>query len=205
MPCIAAIASAAAASRTSRSLVLVPAGAALRRRAACRGASAPPRSRSSARSPSLGVLASRRCSPVQRRRGATSSRRPQLARPRSGISWHVGVDGISLCFVAADRDHRSRSPSSARRSGANRSPSRPGCCSSRPACLGSFVSLDVLLVLLVLRADVGAGVLPDRGVGPRAARRYAAMKFFVYTFARLGVPLRRDPGARRLPRQPDAA
>ena len=50
------------------------------------------------------------------------------------------------------------------------------------ACIGSFLSLDLLLFFLFFEPTLVPGVLPHRRLGPRAPRATRPTKFFLYTF-----------------------
>jgi NADH-quinone oxidoreductase subunit M len=97
-----------------------------------------------------------------------------------GISWHLGVDGISLFLVlmtallfpitllgAGERE--------------NEKAFTAWLLLLEAGCLGSFLSLDVLLFFLFFEATLVPVYFLIGGWG-RAERGYAAVKFFIYTF-----------------------
>lgn len=100
--------------------------------------------------------------------------------PALGISWHLGVDGISLFLVlmaavlfplallGAPEAHRARSYVA-------------WLLLLEAACLGSFVALDLVLFFLFFEVTLVPAyfVIAGWGTGRRGA---AATKFFLYTF-----------------------
>ena len=100
--------------------------------------------------------------------------------PTLGISWHLGVDGISvflvlmaallfpLALVAGKVDHNPRSFVT-------------WLLLLEAGCLGSFVSLDLILFFLFFELTLVPVYFVIAGWG-FARRAYAAIKFFVYTF-----------------------
>ncbi|HUI03659.1 MAG TPA: NADH-quinone oxidoreductase subunit M [Acidimicrobiales bacterium] len=100
--------------------------------------------------------------------------------PSLGISWHLGVDGISvflvlmttllfpLALVAGSVRHSPRSFVA-------------WLLLLEAGCLGSFVALDLILFFLFFELTLVPVYFVIAGWG-FAARAYAAIKFFVYTF-----------------------
>ncbi|HUY21350.1 MAG TPA: NADH-quinone oxidoreductase subunit M [Acidimicrobiales bacterium] len=100
--------------------------------------------------------------------------------PTLGISWHLGVDGISvflvlmaallfpLALVAGKIDRHPRSFVA-------------WLLLLEAGCLGSFVSLDLILFFLFFELTLVPVYFVIAGWG-FARRAYAAIKFFVYTF-----------------------
>ena len=100
-----------------------------------------------------------------------------------GISWHLGVDGISLFLVVLTGvlfplailgidPHNDDPPRTSRTS--------PGCCCSRPGVMGSFVSLDLFLFFVFFEIVLVPMYFLIGGWGYEG-RVYAATKFFLYT------------------------
>jgi len=97
-----------------------------------------------------------------------------------GISWHVGVDGISvfLILMAAVLFPLAMV--------AGKAPPRPRSFVAwmlllEAGCLGSFVSLDLIMFFLFFELTLVPIYFVIAG-GGFANRAYAAIKFFVYTF-----------------------
>ncbi|MCL4423186.1 MAG: NADH-quinone oxidoreductase subunit M [Actinobacteria bacterium] len=100
--------------------------------------------------------------------------------PSLGVSWSLGIDGISLflvlltalIFPLALLGGRSR-----------RDPKAFAAWMMllEAACLGSFVSLDLILFFLFFELTLVPAYFLIGGWG-HADRGYAAVKFFVYTF-----------------------
>ncbi|MHB8681010.1 MAG: complex I subunit 4 family protein [Acidimicrobiales bacterium] len=97
-----------------------------------------------------------------------------------GISWHLGVDGISVFLVLlaavlfplvllSARERRDRRAFVA------------WLLVLEAGCLGSFVSLDLILFFLFFELTLVPVYFLITGWG-YARRAYAAIKFFVYTF-----------------------
>lgn len=98
-----------------------------------------------------------------------------------GISWKVGVDGISLFLVAM---------TAVLFPVAMFGPTLRGSVKSfmgwmlllEAACMGTFLSMDLFLFFVMFEVTLVPGYFIVAGFGgPR--RNYAAMKFFIYTFA----------------------
>ena len=120
-----------------------------------------------------------------------------------GISWHLGVDGISLFLVVLTGV---LFPIAIL--GAPAAPRRQAVLRLAPAARGRLPRrvprARPLPVLRVLRDRARADVLPHRRAGATPNRRYAAMKFFLYTmfgsaFMLVGLvahrrPARQGPG-----------
>ena len=97
-----------------------------------------------------------------------------------GISWHLGVDGISLFLVMMAAVLFPL----ALLSGRVRENPRAyvgWVLLLETACLGSFVSLDLVLFFLFFELSLVPAYFVIAGWG-FARRGYAAIKFFVYTF-----------------------
>ncbi len=97
-----------------------------------------------------------------------------------GISWFLGVDGISIFLVilaavlfpvalVAGRDQP------------NRQAYLAWMLLLEAACIGSFVSLDLILFFIFFEVTLVPAYFIIGGFG-YARRAYAAVKFFVYTF-----------------------
>jgi NADH-quinone oxidoreductase subunit M len=100
--------------------------------------------------------------------------------PSLGISWHLGVDGISvfLELMAAVLFPLALV--------AGKAPSRPRSYVAwmlllEAGCLGSFVSLDLIMFFLFFELTLVPIYFVIAGWG-FSHRAYAAIKFFVYTF-----------------------
>jgi NADH-quinone oxidoreductase subunit M len=100
--------------------------------------------------------------------------------PSLGISWHLGVDGISvfLVLMAALLFPLALV--------AGKAPRSPRAFVSwmlllEAGCLGSFVSLDLILFFLFFELTLVPIYFVIAGWG-FSRRAYAAIKFFVYTF-----------------------
>jgi NADH-quinone oxidoreductase subunit M len=98
-----------------------------------------------------------------------------------GVSWNVGVDGISLFLVAMTAllfpvamsgPQLARSPRSF----------LGWMLLLEAACILTFISLDVFLFFVAFEVTLVPGYFVIAGWGG-ARRGYAAMKFFLYTFA----------------------
>ena len=98
-----------------------------------------------------------------------------------GIHWSLGIDGISLFLVLLTAVLFPLSMLGAR---AHRDPrSFVGwLLLLEAACMGSFVSLDLILFFLFFELTLVPSYFLIGGWG-YARRGYAAIKFFVYTFA----------------------
>jgi NADH-quinone oxidoreductase subunit M len=98
-----------------------------------------------------------------------------------GISWKVGVDGISLFLVAMTAllfPIALVGPAL----GANRRAFVGWMLLLEAACMGTFLSMDLFLFFVMFEITLVPGYFVVAGYGgPR--RNYAAMKFFIYTFA----------------------
>ncbi len=98
-----------------------------------------------------------------------------------GISWALGVDGISLFLVAM---------TSLLFPVAMFGPAWKGNARSflgwmfllEAACMGTFLSLDLFVFFIMFEITLVPGYFIVAGWGG-ARRNYAAMKFFIYTFA----------------------
>ncbi|MCK4176913.1 complex I subunit 4 family protein [Aciditerrimonas ferrireducens] len=100
--------------------------------------------------------------------------------PALGISWQLGVDGISLFLVLMAAVLFPLALLGARES--ERAPSYVAwLLLLEAACLGSFVALDLVLFFLFFEITLVPAyfVIAGWGTGRRAA---AATKFFLYTF-----------------------
>ena len=113
-----------------------------------------------------------------------------------GISWHLGVDGISLFLVvltgilfpiamlAGEPDARRRSRTT------------PGCCCSRPAAWASFLALDLFLFFVFFEIVLVPMYFLIGGWG-HGNRVYAATEVLPLHDVRLGVHARRHRVAGR--------
>jgi NADH-quinone oxidoreductase subunit M len=98
-----------------------------------------------------------------------------------GIEWKVGVDGISLFLVAM---------TAVLFPVAMYGPKTAGNAKSfvgwmlllEAACIGTFLSLDLFLFFVLFELSLVPGYFLISGFGG-FRRNYAAMKFFIYTFA----------------------
>jgi NADH-quinone oxidoreductase subunit M len=98
-----------------------------------------------------------------------------------GISWYVGVDGISVFLVAMTA---LLFPIAMASPPVRRSPRAfyGWMLLMESACMATFLSLDAFLFFLAFEVTLVPGYfLIVGGEGPR--RAYAATKFFLYTFA----------------------
>jgi NADH-quinone oxidoreductase subunit M len=100
--------------------------------------------------------------------------------PSLGISWHLGVDGISifLILMAAVLFPLALASAPVR---ANPRAYVAWMLLLEAGCLGSFVSLDLILFFLFFELTLVPVYFVIAGWG-FARRGYAAIKFFVYTF-----------------------
>jgi NADH-quinone oxidoreductase subunit M len=98
-----------------------------------------------------------------------------------GISWKVGVDGISLFLVAMTAllfPVAIFGPALS----VNRRAFVGWMLLLEAACMGTFLSMDLFLFFVMFEITLVPGYFIVAGYGgPR--RDYAAMKFFIYTFA----------------------
>jgi NADH-quinone oxidoreductase subunit M len=98
-----------------------------------------------------------------------------------GISWKVGVDGISLFLIAMTAllfPIAMFGPSLR----GNRKAFMGWMLLLEAACMGTFLSMDLFLFFVMFEVTLVPGYFLVAGYGgPR--RNYAAMKFFIYTFA----------------------
>ena len=119
-----------------------------------------------------------------------------------GISWYLGVDGISMFLVA-----HGRRAVPARPSWPGKAPRRPAVLRRLDAAARGGMPRELRLarphpVLLVLRADPGAGLLHHRRLGLRPAglRGHQVLRLHL---PRLGLPVGGDPGPGLHPPAPD--
>ena len=98
-----------------------------------------------------------------------------------GIHWSLGIDGISLFLVALTAVLFPLTMMGAR---ARRDPRSfiAWVLLLEAACMGSFVSLDLILFFIFFELTLVPSYFLIGGWG-FAKRGYAAIKFFVYTFA----------------------
>jgi NADH-quinone oxidoreductase subunit M len=98
-----------------------------------------------------------------------------------GISWKVGVDGISLFLVAMTAllfPVAIFGPALT----VNRRAFVGWMLLLEAACMGTFLAMDLFLFFVMFEVTLVPGYFVIAGYGgPR--RNYAAMKFFIYTFA----------------------
>jgi NADH-quinone oxidoreductase subunit M len=98
-----------------------------------------------------------------------------------GISWYVGVDGISLFLVAMTALLFPIAMASPRTDGSPRA-YLGWMLLLESACMATFLSLDAFLFFVAFEVTLVPGYfLIAGGRGPRTG--YAATKFFLYTFA----------------------
>ena len=107
-----------------------------------------------------------------------------------GISWHLGVDGISLLLVVltgvlfplailgADPHHDEKALP------------RPGCCSLEAGVMGTFLSLDLFVFFIFFEIVLVPMYFLIGGWG-YANRQYAALQVLPVHDVRLGVHARR--------------
>jgi NADH-quinone oxidoreductase subunit M len=100
--------------------------------------------------------------------------------PSLGISWHLGVDGISIFLLLMSA---LLFPLVLLASKVTRDPRSfvAWLLLLEAACLGSFVALDLILFFLFFELTLVPVYFIVAGWG-YARRAYAAMKFFLYTF-----------------------
>ena len=100
--------------------------------------------------------------------------------PSLGISWHLGVDGISIFLLLMSAV---LFPLVLLASKVKRDPRAfvAWLLLLEAACLGSFVALDLILFFLFFELTLVPVYFIVAGWG-FARRAYAAMKFFLYTF-----------------------
>ena len=100
--------------------------------------------------------------------------------PSIGVSWFVGVDGISIFLVLLAAVLFPIALAGARA----RTDARPFVAWMlllEAACIGSFISLDLVLFFLFFELTLVPAYFIITGWG-FSRRAYAAVKFFVYTF-----------------------
>jgi NADH-quinone oxidoreductase subunit M len=97
-----------------------------------------------------------------------------------GISWHLGVDGISVFLVVMAAALFPIVLFSNRETGDRRA-AVAWLLLLEAGCLGSFVALDLVLFFLFFELTLVPVYFLIAGWG-YARRAYAAIKFFVYTF-----------------------
>jgi NADH-quinone oxidoreductase subunit M len=101
--------------------------------------------------------------------------------PAFGISWSLGVDGISLFLVAMTALLFPVAMFGPPVRGNGRT-FMAWMLVLEAACMGTFLSLDVFVFFVMFEITLVPGYLLVAGWGgPR--RNYAALKFFIYTFA----------------------
>ncbi len=99
-----------------------------------------------------------------------------------GISWHLGVDGISLFLVAMTALLFPIAIAGPRLS------SDPKAFMGwmlllEAACIGTFVAMDLFVFFIMFEITLVPGYFIIAGWGEGRRRNYAALKFFLYTFA----------------------
>jgi NADH-quinone oxidoreductase subunit M len=98
-----------------------------------------------------------------------------------GISWKLGVDGISLFLVGMTAVLFPIAMFGPTLTGSAK-PFMGWMLLLQAACMGTFLSLDLFLFFVMFEITLVPGYFIVSGYGgPR--RNYAAMKFFIYTFA----------------------
>ena len=98
-----------------------------------------------------------------------------------GISWKVGVDGISLFLVAMTALLFPVAMAGPRTVGDPKA-FMGWMLLLEGACIGTFVSLDLFLFFVMFEVTLVPGYFVVAGWGG-LRRNYAAMKFFIFTFA----------------------
>ncbi len=98
-----------------------------------------------------------------------------------GIDWHVGVDGISL-FLVAMTSLLFPVALLGPRAGGSAKRLVGWMLLLEAACVGTFLSLDLFLFFVMFEITLVPGYFLIAGWGG-ARRNFAAMKFFIYTFA----------------------
>ncbi len=98
-----------------------------------------------------------------------------------GISWNVGVDGISLFLVAITALLFPIAMFGTTVRG-NRRAFIAWMFLLEGACVGTFLSLDLFLFFVMFEVTLVPGYFIVAGYGG-LRRNYAAMKFFIFTFA----------------------
>ncbi|MDQ2754101.1 MAG: NADH-quinone oxidoreductase subunit M [Actinomycetota bacterium] len=98
-----------------------------------------------------------------------------------GISWKIGVDGISLFLVAMTALLFPVAMAGPKVT-ANPRSYMGWLLLLEAACIGTFLSLDLFLFFVMFEITLVPGYFVIAGWGG-LRRNYAAMKFFIYTFA----------------------
>lgn len=98
-----------------------------------------------------------------------------------GIAWKVGVDGISLFLVAMTAVLFPVAMFGPKTSG-NPKAFMGWMLLLEAACVGTFLSMDLFLFFVMFEVTLVPGYFLISGFGG-FRRNYAAMKFFLYTFA----------------------
>ncbi|MDQ6797731.1 MAG: NADH-quinone oxidoreductase subunit M, partial [Actinomycetota bacterium] len=98
-----------------------------------------------------------------------------------GIAWKVGVDGISLFLVAVTALLFPVAMAGPRIRGSAKS-FMAWMLLLEGACIATFLSMDLFLFFVMFEVTLVPGYFVISGWGA-FQRNYAAMKFFVYTFA----------------------
>ena len=98
-----------------------------------------------------------------------------------GISWKVGVDGISLFLVAMTALLFPVAMFGPKLTG-NARAFMGWMLLLEAACMGTFLSMDLFLFFVMFEVTLVPGYFIVAGWGG-FRRNYAAMKFFIYTFA----------------------
>ncbi len=98
-----------------------------------------------------------------------------------GISWHLGVDGISV-FLVAMTALLFPIAMAGPRVGANPRSFMGWMLLLEAACIGTFVAMDLFVFFVMFEVTLVPGYFIIAGWGG-LRRRYAAFKFFLYTFA----------------------
>jgi NADH-quinone oxidoreductase subunit M len=98
-----------------------------------------------------------------------------------GISWKLGVDGISLFLVGMTAVLFPIAMFGPTLNGSVK-PFMGWMLLLEAACMGTFLSLDLFLFFVMFEITLVPGYFIVAGYGG-AQRNYAAMKFFIYTFA----------------------
>ncbi|MBO0729578.1 MAG: NADH-quinone oxidoreductase subunit M, partial [Acidimicrobiaceae bacterium] len=98
-----------------------------------------------------------------------------------GIDWNVGVDGISLFLVAMTALLFPVAMVGPKIRGSARS-FMMWMLALEAICMGTFLSLDLFLFFILFEASLVPAYFLIAGWGG-FRRNYAAMKFFIYTFA----------------------
>jgi NADH-quinone oxidoreductase subunit M len=102
--------------------------------------------------------------------------------PTLGISWHLGVDGISLFLVGITALVFLVAMAGPRIVGDGRA-FMVWMLLMEAACIGTFLAMDLFVFFIMFEITLVPGYFLIAGWGRGLHRSYAAFKFFIYTFA----------------------